>query len=92
MKIILKQDIDKLGKTGDIVKVAPGYGRNYLIPKRLAVEATAGNLKIMEIDKVSQARRDQREKQAATILAREIVELTATIQRKAGEGGRFTVR
>ncbi len=41
MKVILKQDIDKLGKTGDVVKVAPGYGRNFLIPRRLAVPATA---------------------------------------------------
>jgi large subunit ribosomal protein L9 len=87
MKIILKQDIEKLGKTGDIVKVAPGYGRNYLIPKHLAAEATPGNIKIIEIEKVSQARRDHREKESATILAREIVKLTVTIQRKTGEGG-----
>ena len=39
MKVILRQDVDKLGKTGDVVKVAPGYGRNYLIPKKIAVEA-----------------------------------------------------
>jgi len=87
MKVILKQDVEKLGKSGDVVKVAPGYGRNYLIPKQLAVEATPGNIKIAEIEKVSQARRDHREKEAATILAREIVKLTVTIQRKAGEEG-----
>ncbi len=87
MKVILKQDVDKLGKVGDVVKVAPGYGRNYLIPRKIAVEATPGNLKIMEIEKLSAARRDQRDKQAASLLAHEIVKLVVTIQRKAGEGG-----
>ncbi len=87
MKVILKQDVEKLGKAGDIVKVAPGYGRNYLIPKRLAMEATPGNIKIAEMEKISQARRDFREKEAATLLARDIVKQTVTIQRKAGEGG-----
>jgi len=87
MKVILKQDVEKLGKAGDIVKVAPGYGRNYLIPKRLAMEATPGNIKIAEMEKISQARRDFREKEAAPLLARDIVKQTVTIQRKAGEGG-----
>jgi len=87
MNVILKQDVEKLGKAGDVVKVAPGFGRNYLIPKRLALEATPGNIKIAELEKVAQARRDHRDKEAATILAREIVKQTVTIQRKAGEGG-----
>ena len=87
MNVILKQDIDKLGKAGDVVKVKPGYGRNYLIPKKLALEATPGNIKVAEIEKVAQARRDHREKESATILAREIVKLTATIRCKTGEGG-----
>jgi len=87
MKVILKQDIDKLGKAGDVVKVAPGYGRNYLIPKKIAVLATPGNMKIQEIEKLAQARRDQRDKEAASLLARDIVKLTVEISRKAGEGG-----
>jgi large subunit ribosomal protein L9 len=87
MKVILKQDIDKLGKAGDVVKVAPGYGRNFLIPQKMAVEATAGNLKNMEIEKLAVARRDQRDKAAATLLAKEIIKITVTVQRKAGEGG-----
>jgi large subunit ribosomal protein L9 len=87
MNVILKQDVEKLGKTGDVVKVKPGYGRNYLIPKKLALEATPGNIKVAEMEKVGQARRDHREKEAATILAREIVKLTATIRCKTGEGG-----
>lgn len=87
MKLILKQDVDKLGKTGDVVKVAPGYGRNFLIPRHLAVPATDGNLKIMEIERVASARRDQREKKAAEIVAREIAKLVVTLRRKSGEGG-----
>lgn len=87
MKVILKQDVEKLGKAGDIVKVAPGYGRNYLIPMRIAVEATAGNIKIAEVEKLATARRDQRDREAAALIAREIVKLEAVIRRKTGEGG-----
>jgi len=87
MKVILKQDVEKLGKVGDVVKVAPGFGRNYLIPKKFALEATPGNIKIAEMEKVSQARRDHREKEAATVVAREIVKLTVTVRRKSGEAG-----
>jgi len=87
MKVILKQDVEKLGKAGDVVKVAPGYGRNYLIPRHLAVEATPGNMKIAEMEKVTQARRDHREKESASILAHEIAKLTVTIRRKSGEEG-----
>ncbi len=87
MKVILKQDVDKLGKAGDVVKVAVGYGRNYLIPRKIAVEATPGNIKITELDRLASARRDQRDKQAATLLAQEIVKLTVAIRRKSGEGG-----
>jgi large subunit ribosomal protein L9 len=87
MKVILKQDVEKLGKAGDVVKVAPGYGRNYLIPRNLATEATPGNIKIVEIERLAQARRDHREKESATLLARDIVKHTVTIRRKTGEGG-----
>jgi large subunit ribosomal protein L9 len=87
MKVILKQDVEKLGKIGDIVKVAPGYGRNYLIPKQVALEATPGNIKITEMEKLAHARRDHREKESATILARDIMKQTVVIRRKAGEGG-----
>jgi large subunit ribosomal protein L9 len=87
MKVILKQDVEKLGKSGDVVKVAPGYGRNFLLPRKLAVPATEGNLKIAEIDRVAQARRDQRDKKAAEIVARELAKLVVTLERRAGEGG-----
>jgi large subunit ribosomal protein L9 len=87
MKLILKRDVDKLGNTGDVVKVAPGYGRNFLVPRKIAVAATPGNLKIMEIEQLASARRDQRDKSAASLVAKELVKLVVTIRRKAGEGG-----
>jgi large subunit ribosomal protein L9 len=87
MKVILKQDVDKLGKAGDVVKVATGYGRNYLVPMKIAIEATPGNLKITGIERLAAARRDQRDKESATLLAKEIVKLRITIRKKVGEGG-----
>jgi large subunit ribosomal protein L9 len=87
MKIILKQEVEKLGKPGDIVNVAPGYGRNYLVPRKLAVEATPGNIKIIEIEKLALAKRDQREKDSAALLAKELVKLTVVVKRKTGEEG-----
>jgi large subunit ribosomal protein L9 len=87
MKVILKQDVEKLGKSGEIVRVADGYGRNYLIPKNIAIPATPGNLKVMELERLASARRDQRDKEAASLLARELVKMVVTIKRRAGEGG-----
>jgi large subunit ribosomal protein L9 len=87
MKVILRQDVDKLGKAGDVVKVATGYGRNYLVPMKIAIEATPGNLKITDIERLAAARRDQRDKESATLLAKEIVKLRITIRKKVGEGG-----
>jgi large subunit ribosomal protein L9 len=87
MRVILKQDVDKLGRAGDVVKVTPGYGRNFLIPRQIAVEATPGNLKIVEIERRANARRDQRDKEAASLVAKDLAKLVVTIRRKAGEGG-----
>jgi large subunit ribosomal protein L9 len=85
--VILKQDVDKLGKTGELVKVTPGYARNYLIPKQLAVAATEGNLKSIKMLQQSHAKRDMKEKSSAEIVARDISRLTLELTRKAGEGG-----
>jgi len=87
MKVILKQDVEKLGKVGETVRVAPGYGRNYLLPRKIALEATPGNIRILEQEKVAHARRDQREKEAATLLAKEIVKKEVQVRKKAGEEG-----
>jgi len=87
MKVILKQDVEKLGKAGDIVKVAPGYGRNYLVPRKFAVAATPGNIKIIEIEKLALAKRDQREKDSASLLAQELMKHTVVVKRRTGEEG-----
>jgi len=87
MKVILKQDVEKLGKTGDIVKVAPGYGRNFLVPRKIAVLATPGNIKTVEIEKLAMAKRDQRDKDAASLLAQEMVKITVVVKRRTGEEG-----
>lgn len=82
MKIILKSDIEKLGKAGDIVETKRGYARNYLIPKGLAVEATPANLKIIEQEKAAAMRRLQKEIEEAKKFAEQLetVSVTATVQ------------
>jgi large subunit ribosomal protein L9 len=85
MEVILRQDVDKLGTRGQVVKVADGYARNYLLPKRLAVPATPANKKIVEQERQAQLRREAREKTEAEELARLLAGLSITIARKAGE-------
>ncbi len=85
MEIILLQEVDKLGGPGQVVRVANGYGRNYLIPKKLAVPATSGNLKMLEQKRAKLLRLDAKNKGDAEKLAAMLGELTAVIKRKAGE-------
>ena len=85
MEIILLQAVDKLGGPGQVVRVANGYGRNYLIPKKLAVPATSGNLKMLEQKRAKLLRLDAKNKGDAEKLAAMLGELTAVIKRKAGE-------
>lgn len=85
MKVILKENIDSLGKKGDIVNVAAGYGRNYLIPKKLALQVTATNMKMIE--KKQAALRKGLEKDMASFqsLVQQLNEVTLTFTRKAGD-------
>jgi large subunit ribosomal protein L9 len=84
MEVILKEDVDTLGHRGDVVKVAEGYGRNFLLPKKLAIEATAANRNVIEQMKQSAIRRSVKEKADAQLVAQmEQVELS--FQRKVGE-------
>ena len=85
MEIILLQEVDKLGGPGQVVRVANGYGRNYLIPKKLALPATSGNLKMLEQKRSKLLRLDAKNKGDAEKLAAMLGELTAVIKRKAGE-------
>ena len=71
MEVILKEDVNKLGSRGDVVKVAEGYGRNYLLPRKLAIEATAGNKAVIEQMKAAAVRRSAKEKTQAEELAKQ---------------------
>jgi len=85
MEIILREDIDKLGARGQVVKVAAGYARNYLLPKRLAVPATESNKKIVEQERQAHLRRESKLKGEAEELAKLVGAVTVTIAQKAGE-------
>lgn len=85
MEVILKEDVAKLGHRGDVVKVAEGYGRNYLLPRKLAIEATAGNKAVIEQMKQSAVRRSAIEKADSENLSKQLETVTLTFARKAGE-------
>src|SRR3954454_1437227 len=87
MKLLLKESIKNVGRVGDIVEVSPGYARNYLLPKDLAVEPTPGNVKKVEERKkeIEKIERERREQQAALIKQLEGVEVT--LERRANEQG-----
>jgi large subunit ribosomal protein L9 len=86
MEVILKEDVVKLGSRGDVVKVAAGYGRNYLLPKKLAIEANAANKAVVAQMKASAVRRNAKEKAGAEELAKQIDAVVVNFTRKAGEG------
>ncbi len=89
MKVILLQDVKGMGKKNDVVEVAEGYARNYLIPRGLAAEASTANLKQREQTIQSQTRKRQREEEQAQAIAQKIASLRLQIKVKAGEGGRL---
>src|SRR5437016_8622995 len=85
MEVILKEDVVKLGSRGDVVKVAEGYGRNFLLPRKLAIEASAGNKKVIEQMRASAVRRSAKEKAQAEELSKQFEGLSVSFQRKSGE-------
>ena len=85
MEVILREEIDNLGRRGDVVKVTPGYARNYLLPKRLAVAATDSNKKIVEQEKQAYLRRESKEIGDASDLAKMMASVEVTIAQKAGD-------
>ena len=85
MEVILREDIEKLGSRGEVVKVAPGYARNFLIPKRLAVMATESNKKIVEQERQAHLRKEAKAKGEAEDLAKIMSGVSVTITQKAGE-------
>ena len=89
MKVILIQEVPHLGRVGDQVDVARGYARNYLIPRKLAVEATSPNLRALEQFKAQARRRDEHLRQEAESLAERLRGVIVTIVRPAGEQDRL---
>jgi len=87
MKVVLREDLDNLGDRGQVVSVKPGYARNYLIPKGLALEATPGNLQQVEHQRRVWEVRRSKEVSEAQALANRIGRLSPTVERKAGDLG-----
>lgn len=89
MKVILQENIDTLGQIGDIVKVAPGYARNYLLPKGFAIEATEKNAKALEHAKRQLAYKKNKALEAAKLQAGKLEAVTVTLSHQAGEEGKL---
>ena len=85
MEVILRADVEKVGSRGQVVKVADGYARNYLLPKRLAVAASESNKKIVEQERQAHVRREAKDKSGAEDLAGLMTGISVTIAHKAGE-------
>ena len=85
MEVILKEDVNKLGHRGDVVKVADGYGRNYLLQHKLALAATAANKVVIEQMKQAAVRRSAKEKSEAELLVNQLNQVELVFKRKVGE-------
>jgi len=85
MEVILKEDIEKLGHRGDIVKVAEGYGRNFLLPRKLAIEASRANKAVIDQMKAAAVRKSAKEKTGAEALAQHLNDVQLAFERKVGE-------
>jgi large subunit ribosomal protein L9 len=85
MKLILRENHDKLGKTGDVINVKDGYARNYLIPRKIAYIATKGNLVVLEEEKKQRELKHQKEIKSAQSLAVEIEKVSLTMPVQVGE-------
>ena len=85
MRLVLTQDVDKLGKRGEVVTVARGFGRNYLLPRGMARDATPGNVKQVELEQKRHTKQEAKDKASAEQVARELVKVSLTLARKVGE-------
>lgn len=89
MKVIVLKDTKNVGKKGDAIEVSDGYARNFLIPKGIAVEATANNLRELERQKAAEAERRATDKASAEKVKEKLAQLEIVVTTKAGEGGRI---
>jgi large subunit ribosomal protein L9 len=85
MEVILREDVDKLGARGALIKVAAGYARNYLLPRKLAAAATASNKKIVEHEREAYVRREAKAQSESQDLAKLLTNVTLTFRHKVGE-------
>lgn len=86
-QVLLREDIDNLGARGEIVRVKAGYARNYLLPRNLAVEATANNLRQIEGERAALAKREAKERSSAELQADQLGNLSLRFERRVGEAG-----
>ena len=89
MKVILQEDVKKVGAKGDIVEVSDGYGRNYLLPRKLAVEANTANLNTAKVKAENKARKLQKEADEAKLLGAQLEKISVTIPVKVGKDGKL---
>jgi len=85
MKVILKQDVENVGRKGDLVNVAAGFGRNYLIPKKWAIEVTSSNVKMINIERKVLKKKVEQERLSYQDLIQKLNQVTLSFSRKAGE-------
>lgn len=88
MKIILLQDEKKMGKKGDVIDVSDGYARNYVLPKKIGIEATAKNMNDLKLKKANEDKRAQEQMEAGKALAALLEDKAIVVKIKGGEGGR----
>ncbi len=89
MKIILEQDLKKVGKKGDIIEVSEGYARNFLLPKNIAIEATAANMNVAKAQKASKLRKQQQAADEARLMAAQLEKVEISIPVRTGENGKL---
>lgn len=89
MKVILQQDVKKIGKKGEIIEVSEGYGRNFLLPKKLAIPATAQNLNVAKAQANSAARKKAMEADEARLMASQLEKVTVQLSVKIGANGKL---
>ena len=89
MKVILQEDVKKVGAKGDIVEVSDGYGRNYLLPRKLAVEANVANLNTAKVKAENKARKAQQEADEAKLLGAQLEKISVKIPVKLGKDGKL---
>ena len=89
MEVILREHVDNLGRRGEVVKVAPGFARNYLLPRKLALAVTEGNRKLIERERKVADAREAEDKQTADVLGSRLSQTEISIGRRVGETGQL---